>query len=122
MTAARRRRARLEQRPTFVLRLQAKPGTDGVRNLRLLLKSALRRFHLRCLDAREVGRAATENEILDREVSGRVARDSALRKLSSGFPDRVVMIPPSRKATRAPSTKTTATARSSLFAAKERMK
>jgi hypothetical protein len=53
MTAARHRRRRPEPRPTFVLRLQAKPGTDGVRNLRLLLKSALRRFHLRCLDARE---------------------------------------------------------------------
>jgi hypothetical protein len=46
------RRARPE-RPTFVLRLQAKPGTDGIRNLRLFLKFALRRFHLRCLDARE---------------------------------------------------------------------
>jgi hypothetical protein len=48
------RRPRSEQQPTFVLQLQAKPGTDGVRNLRLLLKSALRRFHLRCLDARQI--------------------------------------------------------------------
>jgi hypothetical protein len=50
---ARRGRARPEQQPTFVLRLQAKRGTDGVRNLRLLLKSALRRFHLRCVEAIE---------------------------------------------------------------------
>jgi hypothetical protein len=54
VTDALRRRARPEPRPTFVLRLQAKPGTDGVRNLRLLLKSALRRFHLRCLDAHQI--------------------------------------------------------------------
>jgi hypothetical protein len=52
MTGAHRRHRLNEQRPTFVLQLQTKPGTDGVRNLRLLLKSALRRFHLRCLDAR----------------------------------------------------------------------
>jgi hypothetical protein len=53
MTARAHRRRPEPPRPTFVLRLQAKPGTDGIRNLRLLLKSALRRFHLRCLDARE---------------------------------------------------------------------
>jgi hypothetical protein len=38
---------------TFVLRLVAKPGSDPIRSLRWLLKIALRRFHLRCIDVHE---------------------------------------------------------------------
>lgn len=37
----------------FVLRLTPKRGVDGVRALKALLKLALRRFGLRCLDVRE---------------------------------------------------------------------
>ena len=40
-------------RRVFVLCLVAKPGTDPVRALRGLLKTALRRFGLRCIDLRE---------------------------------------------------------------------
>ena len=38
----------------FVITLQPKPGTDGIRSLRWLLKIALRRFGLRCLDVSPV--------------------------------------------------------------------
>jgi hypothetical protein len=38
----------------FVVRLQALPGSDGVRALRALLKIALRRYRLRCVGAVEV--------------------------------------------------------------------
>ena len=41
-------------RSTFVLRLEAKPGAAGIRQLRWLLKALLRRHGFRCLDAREV--------------------------------------------------------------------
>jgi hypothetical protein len=40
------------RRPIFVLRLRAEPGADAVRKLRALLKTMLRRYRLRCLDAR----------------------------------------------------------------------
>ena len=40
-------------RRVFVLCLVAKPGTDPIRAFRALLKLALRRFGLRCLDVRE---------------------------------------------------------------------
>jgi hypothetical protein len=36
-----------------VLTLVAKPGSDGIRGLRALLKLALRRFHLRCISVEE---------------------------------------------------------------------
>ena len=36
-------------RPIFVLRLRPEPGADAIRNLRGLLKIALRRFRLRCV-------------------------------------------------------------------------
>ena len=39
----------------FVLRLRARPGTDGIRGLKAILKIALRRYGLRALDVREVG-------------------------------------------------------------------
>jgi hypothetical protein len=41
-----------EPRPTFVLRIEGKPGT-AIRSLRWLLKTLLRRHHLKCLDLRE---------------------------------------------------------------------
>ena len=41
-------------RPVFVLRLEARPGTDAIRALRSLLKVAGRKFRLRCVDAYEV--------------------------------------------------------------------
>ncbi len=44
-----------QERPVFVLHLRAEPGnTDPVRNLRLLLKAALRRFGFRCTEIVEV--------------------------------------------------------------------
>ena len=43
----------MQPRPVFVLRLEAKPGTDSIRALRSLLKIAGRQFHLRCVDAYE---------------------------------------------------------------------
>jgi hypothetical protein len=39
--------------PIFLLRLQAQPGSDATRNLKQFLKLALRRYQLRCIDARE---------------------------------------------------------------------
>jgi len=44
----------MSTRPVFVLRLEAKPGTDPIRALRSLLKIAGRQFHLRCVDAYEI--------------------------------------------------------------------
>jgi len=38
-----------EYKPVFVLTLVAEPGPDGIRDLRALLKLALRRFKLRCV-------------------------------------------------------------------------
>jgi hypothetical protein len=40
--------------PIYVIRLQARPGTDSIRTLRAALKALWRRYQLRCLDAREV--------------------------------------------------------------------
>jgi hypothetical protein len=51
--AARHRRPRPEQRPTFVLTLQAMPGVDGTRVLRWLLKVLLRKHKLRCISIEE---------------------------------------------------------------------
>jgi hypothetical protein len=43
-----------EQRPTFLVRLRPEPQvTDAVRAFRALLKLALRRFGLRCIDVHE---------------------------------------------------------------------
>ena len=39
--------------PVFVLTLVAPSGTDAIPGLRWLLKTAWRRFGLRCIDARE---------------------------------------------------------------------
>jgi hypothetical protein len=41
------------QRGRFLLRLEPIPGTDGIRALRALLKTALRRFGLRALSVEE---------------------------------------------------------------------
>jgi hypothetical protein len=38
----------------FQVRLAAKPGSDAIRSLRSLLKLALRRFQLRCIDVEEI--------------------------------------------------------------------
>ncbi len=46
--------APLKPRSVFVLRLEAKPGAAGIRQLRALLKRLLRRHGFRCLDAREI--------------------------------------------------------------------
>jgi hypothetical protein len=40
--------------PIYAIRLQARPGADGIRALRAVLKVLWRRHQLRCLDAREV--------------------------------------------------------------------
>jgi hypothetical protein len=38
----------------YLLKLQAAPGGEGIRALRWLLKSLLRRFGLRCISIEEV--------------------------------------------------------------------
>ena len=38
----------------FMIELVARPGVDGIRALRALLKIALRTFQLRCIEAREI--------------------------------------------------------------------
>ena len=45
-------------RPAFVLLLRAEPGVDGIKALRSLLKTALRRFGLRAIEARELDERA----------------------------------------------------------------
>ena len=40
--------------PVFVLTLVAPSGTDAIPGLRWLLKTAWRRFGLRCIDVREI--------------------------------------------------------------------
>jgi hypothetical protein len=37
---------------TFIIKLEAPPGTDGIRALRWALKLLWRRYRLRCLDVR----------------------------------------------------------------------
>jgi hypothetical protein len=39
--------------PIFVIKLRARPGADGIRALRAILKVLLRRHRLVCIDARE---------------------------------------------------------------------
>jgi hypothetical protein len=41
-------------RPAFTATFVATPGVDGLKAFRALLKLALRRFGLRCVDAREL--------------------------------------------------------------------
>jgi len=38
-------------RPTFTLTFRAEPGIDAIKAVRALLKSALRRYGMRCLSA-----------------------------------------------------------------------
>jgi hypothetical protein len=40
--------------PIFLLKLEGKPGTAGIRALRLLLKALLRRYGFRAVDLREI--------------------------------------------------------------------
>jgi hypothetical protein len=40
--------------PIFVLRIEGRPGGDGIRALRLLLKTLLRRYGFRAVDLREI--------------------------------------------------------------------
>jgi hypothetical protein len=48
-----------QERPVYALRLRAEPNnTDPVRNLRLLLRAALRRFGFRCVEIAEVSEKA----------------------------------------------------------------
>jgi len=44
----------------YVLKLRARPGDDGIRNLRALLKVALRRFDLRCVSITQEAAEQTE--------------------------------------------------------------
>jgi hypothetical protein len=48
-----RRSRTAAERPHFVLVLRPEPGADGIRALRRFLKTALRRFHLRCISAEQ---------------------------------------------------------------------
>jgi hypothetical protein len=52
MTAAFRRP--VQRGPIFVLKIQGRPGTAGLRGLRMLLKTLLRRYGFRALDLREI--------------------------------------------------------------------
>jgi hypothetical protein len=47
-------RERPEQRSTFVLKIEGKPGATGIHALRALLKILLRRYGFRVIDAREI--------------------------------------------------------------------
>jgi hypothetical protein len=44
---------RSHHRPTFILRIEGKPGADNIRALRWLLKSLLRLHGFRCVEAIE---------------------------------------------------------------------
>jgi hypothetical protein len=48
-----RPRARAAQPVTFVVRLAPAPGSSGIRELRAVLKTLLRRHHVRCISAVE---------------------------------------------------------------------
>jgi hypothetical protein len=54
LAAAMNRQTKLSRSPIYAIRLQARPGTDGIRALRAVLKVLWRQHQLRCLDAREV--------------------------------------------------------------------
>jgi hypothetical protein len=41
-------------RPTFIIELRPEPGVNPIRALRLLLKTASRRYGLRCVNAKDV--------------------------------------------------------------------
>jgi hypothetical protein len=41
-------------RPIFRLKIKGKPGSDGIRALRAVLKILLRKHGFACLDAREI--------------------------------------------------------------------
>ena len=74
-----------ETRPTFVLTLDARPGTDSIRALRSLLKIAGRQFHLRCVDAYEIPQPQPErtraHEIDNRAIaSGGCERQANSRR------------------------------------------
>jgi hypothetical protein len=43
----------MTQRAIFTIRLEAPPGATDIHALRAILKTLLRRFGFRCLDARE---------------------------------------------------------------------
>jgi hypothetical protein len=45
-------RVKAADRPIYKLSVRAEPGVDGIRALRWLLKSMLRRHGLRCVDIR----------------------------------------------------------------------
>jgi hypothetical protein len=52
-----------EERLTFVVKLRAEPGVNPILALRALLKSASRRFGLRCISAREDDNNARSNDL-----------------------------------------------------------
>lgn len=44
---------KLVERPVYTVKFRAEPGADPIHALRALLKAALRRYRLRCIDVRE---------------------------------------------------------------------
>jgi hypothetical protein len=47
-------RSRLRSKgPVFVIRLRGRPGADGIRSLRAILKNLLRHHRLRCISIGE---------------------------------------------------------------------
>jgi hypothetical protein len=53
------------RRPTFILRIEGRPGTAGIHALRAILKVLLRKHGFRCLDAREDVAPDVSNQIAD---------------------------------------------------------
>jgi hypothetical protein len=76
-------RARAEQRSTFVLKIEGKPGAAGIHALRGLLKILLRRYGFRAIDVREDVAPDVSNQIADvfTELRRNVSEDHITRKL-----------------------------------------
>lgn len=49
-------------RPTFIVRLQPKPGVDAVRALRAALKVLLRRFGLKAIEVKQEEKGHAVND------------------------------------------------------------
>jgi hypothetical protein len=49
-----------DHRPIFILRIEGRPGAEGIRSLRWLLKTLLRRHGFRCVEVSET--SSNEND------------------------------------------------------------
>jgi hypothetical protein len=55
MSSAIKQRQASREAPVFVVKLRARPGIDGIRAMRAILKALLCRHQLRCIAIREEG-------------------------------------------------------------------